>query len=447
MIFNKKSYFKKIIILALVFFDSHHLFSDFNKIKFEKETLPNGLEIIYHVDKSAPVVATVMHYKVGSSNELPGQTGYAHFFEHLMFEATENIPRASIDKYIEEAGGLLNASTSFDKTVYYFKVPSNEFKLPLWIESQRMKKLKVDSIGVETQRGVVLEELMQRLDNAPYGKLLPILCEYGFKGTNYAWPVIGFPDDIKKARIEDFKNFYEKYYVPNNATLVIAGDFDINDVKNIVKQYFGIYKKDSLTIPPKIEPITISAKHREVIFDDKAKLPAIFIAYHMPGILDSNHFAISLLSEILARGESSRLYRRLVDKEQIAYEASLFPLSFRDGGLLVLYGLASPGNDIEDLEEAIIDEIKNLINNGISDEELTKAKNIKEAEFVTSKKNVLEKAMALAEYNSYFGLPELINSELDKYMSLTKADLIRVAKQFFETENTVNLIFKPESTK
>ncbi|MEN6294725.1 MAG: pitrilysin family protein, partial [Chloroherpetonaceae bacterium] len=213
--------------------------ASFNPIKFTKEVLDNGLQVIYTVDKSAPVVATVVHYRVGSRYEIPGKTGYAHFFEHLMFEATNAYPRATIDKYVEEAGGNMNAHTSNDETVFYIKLPANQLKLGLWIESQRMRGLKVDTVGVETQRGVVTEEMKMRRENSAYGTFFDKMSSYLFKGGNYEWTTIGAFDDIQNAKVSDFRNFYDTYYYPNNATLVIAGDINIEQTRQWVKEYFG----------------------------------------------------------------------------------------------------------------------------------------------------------------------------------------------------------------
>ncbi len=443
--FNKKAY-QLILFAAMMLLVSGISAGakDFNPIKFEMDTLDNGLQVIYHVDKSAPVVATVVHYRVGSHDENPQKTGYAHFFEHLMFEATDNIPRASLDKYVEEASGTLNAATSFDQTVYFLKLPANELKLALWIESQRMRKLHVDEIGVETQRGVVLEELKMRTENSPYGTLLNNICENLFPGSSYSWSVIGSAEHIAKAKISDFKEFYDNFYQPNNATLVVSGDIDIEEARELVEDYFNIYPKGK---EPVRKPIPVKPMKEDVkkeIIDEKAQLPGMFIGFRAPSMLDSNYYAMSLLLDIFASGESSRLYRRLVDKEQAAVQAALFPLDLQYGGAVIFYAIASPGQSLSNLESIVYDEIDKLVTEGISEEEFLKAKNIKEAGFVSGKTNVLEKAKTLAKYNSYFGQPGMINTEIEKYKNIKKSDLIRIAKKYFKDGNKVVLNYVPK---
>lgn len=419
---------------------------EFNKINFVKDSLPNGLKIIYSVDKSAPVVAVVVNYMVGSKDENPDRTGFAHFFEHLMFEASKNYKRASIDKFVDEAGGQLNASTGFDQTSYFIKVPSNEIKLPLWIEYSRMRGLKVDTIGVETQRGVVKEERKMRNDNTPYGTMLEKTVQHLFKGSSYAWAPIGSEQHIDKATIDEFRTFYDNFYQPNNAVLAIVGDIDIQETKKMVRDYFG-------NIPPapnpKREPLKIAELkegYREIIEDQKAQLPAVFISYRAPSMLDNDIYAFELLNQILSRGESSRLYQRLVDKEQVAVQAASYNLSFQKIGGVLFYGVASPGKKIEDVEKLIYDEINKILKNGVTDEELTKAKNILEVEFIRDKKNVLNKAQDLAMTWQFLGNPDLINTELEKYLKVTKEDIQRVAKKYLDTDKKVVLIYVPKQS-
>jgi zinc protease len=434
-------------LLATFLMISTALFADtksFNPLEFELDTLDNGLKVIYCVDKSAPVVATYLRYSVGSRYEDTTQAGYAHFFEHLMFEATQDIPRATIDKYVQEAGGTLNANTSFDRTVFFFKVPSNQIKLALWMESERMRKLLVDTVGVETQRGVVLEELKQTKSNRPYGSMLDKVCENLFTNTSYAWSVIGHERTIERATIDDFRNFYNSFYQPNNGTLVIVGDIDVNETKQYVNDYFGIYPKGNVGEPPpfKLEPM--KGEIREQIVDDKAQLPAVFVAYRGPKIGEDDFYPMQLLTSVLASGESSRLYQRLVDKDELAIQSSIFPLTLEKAGIILLYGIPNVGINPKEMEEVMFDEIEKIVKNGITDEELEKVKNQQEAQFVNDKKDVLGKARSLADYNDLYGDPGMINKELDKYMSVTKEDIIRVAKKYLETKNRVILTYVPE---
>jgi zinc protease len=436
-----------ISLLATFLMISSALFADtksFNPLEFELDTLDNGLKVIYCVDKSAPVVATYLRYSVGSRYEDTTQAGYAHFFEHLMFEATQDIPRATIDKYVQEAGGTLNANTSFDRTVFFFKVPSNQIKLALWMESQRMRKLLVDTVGVETQRGVVLEELKQTKTNRPYGSMLDKVCENLFSNTSYAWSVIGYERTIERATIDNFRDFYNSFYQPNNGTLVIVGDIDVEETKQYVNDYFGIYPKGNVAEPPSFKLEPMKGEIREQIVDDKAQLPAVFVAYRGPKIGEDDFYPMQLLTSVLASGESSRLYQRLVDKDELAIQSSIFPLTLEKAGIILLYGIPNVGINPKEMEEVMFDEIEKIVKDGISDEELEKVKNQQEAQFVNDKKDVLGKARSLADYNDLYGDPGMINKELDKYMNVTKEDIIRVAKKYLETKNRVILTYVPE---
>lgn len=418
---------------------------DFKPIQYQVDTLENGLTVVYHIDKSAPIISTIVHYKVGSKDENPNLTGFAHFFEHLMFESTDKIPRAEMDKMIQVAGGNLNAHTSFDETVYKINLPSNQLPLALWIESQRMRKLSVDTLGVETQRGVIQEERKQRMENQPYGTAFDKICEHLFAGGSYSWTPIGSEKHINEASIEQFRSFYDNFYQPNNATLVIAGDFDIDLAKSYVEAYFGNYPKSANIQREKFVLSSINGEYREIINDDKAQLPAVFVAFRSVDLSDSNFFAIKLMGEILAAGESSRLYRRLVDKEQSAVAAEFENLNLQNSGLMLFIGIAAPGADIDKVEKQIFEEIEKIVKDGVSDDELQKAKNITESQFVNSKKIVAEKAQELARLLSYYGDASIINTELDEFNKVTKDDIKRVAKMFLNTKNRVVLTYLPKN--
>lgn len=414
------------------------------EIIFVEETLDNGLQVIYHIDKSAPVVATVLHYKVGSKDEDPGKTGYAHFFEHLMFEATDSIPKGNISKYINEAGGWLNAHTSFDETVYKFKVPSNEVKLALWIESQRMRGLQVEEVGVETQRGVVIEEKNQRVDNQPYGTMLEKMLSNLFNGGAYSWATIGDEEHIKNATIQNFKDFYDNFYRPNNAILVISGKYVFQDMKEYVREYFGGFENTGPANRNNLQIIPLNKDHTETIIDEKAPLEATFIGYRGPKIGSDDYYSVNLLANILASGESSRLYQKLVDKEQAAVQTSMMPLSLEADGGIIFYAVASTGHNSEDLQELIFEEIEKIAKDGITEEELTKTKNITEMQLVSANKDVLEKAMSLARYKAYYNDPELINSEIDKYNAVSVDDIKNAANKYLINKNKVILNYLPK---
>jgi len=436
------------ILMLLIFISGYAAKAgeDFKPVKYEMETLDNGLQVIYSIDKSAPIVATVVHYKVGSRDENPSRTGFAHFFEHLMFEGTNNIPRASIDKYVEESGGWLNAHTSFDETVYKFRVPANEIRLALWIESQRMRGLLVDDIGVETQRGVVKEERKMRTDNTAYGTMFENMAGMLFNGTSYQWTPIGYEKDINQATVQEFRDFYDNFYQPNNAVLAIVGDFNIDDAKKYVRQYFGDIPKgkEPKREPFKLTPFTQGAE--KTVEDPKAQLPGVFVGYRGPKLAEDDYYAMSLLGDILASGESSRLYQRLVDKDQLAVYASIQPMSLQNAGVAMLIGIPTIGKDPKDVLEVMTDEINKIVKDGVTEEELEKAKNITESQVVSGNKTALEKAQSLARYYVYFDDPGVINTELKRFQSVSQQDIKDAAKKYLATDKRVVLYYEPKSS-
>lgn len=441
---------KKIIItLLLPFFVlmpgmKAHAESGYKPVVFEMEKLDNGLQVIYSIDKSAPVVATVVHYNVGSKDENPQRTGFAHFFEHLMFEGTNDIPRSTIDKYVEEAGGWLNAHTSFDETVYKFRVPSNEIKLALWIEAQRMRGLLVDTMGVETQRGVVKEERKMRNDNTAYGTMNENMFKRLFHGSSYEWNPIGSEEHINKATIQEFKNFYNNFYEPNNAVLAIVGDFNIDDVKKYVRDYFGQLKKAG---EPNREPFVMPAltkSFNDTVYDNKAQLPAVFVGYRGPKMGESDDYILTLFTQIISNGESSRLYKNLVDKG-LAIQARGGASTLQSAGLIMFNLVPAMGKQPGDILEKMTAEIEKIAKDGVTDEELTKAKNIVEDEIISSNKNTLDKAQSLARCQIYFKDPGFFNKELELCNKVTKEDIKTAAAKYFTNTNRVVLYYLPKS--
>lgn len=416
-----------------------------NPIAFEEYDLPNGLHVILSADKSAPVAATVVHYRVGCRDEDPHRTGFAHFFEHLMFEGTKDIPRGAISKYIESVGGRLNAYTSVDETVYHNEVPANEIRLPLWIEAQRMRGLLVDATGVETQRGVVKEERRVRYENSPYGSWNELTTKYLFAGSNYEWTPIGSSQHIDSASIDEFRHFYDTYYQPSNATLTVVGDFSVPDVKKYIQDYFGWMSRGPAIKRKEFNLQPMQGVERETIEDAKAQLPAVYMSMRGPKIGDPDAYAMNMLMDLLGSGESSRLYRRLVDKDQAAVQTASFLWDMEYAGRISFIGIAAPGKSTGDVERLIIEEIEKMKKDGVTDEEFRKAKNIQEARFLYGKKDVLEKAQALSKYYTYFGKTNLINNELEQYMKVTKKDLLRVARQYLTLDKYVVLSYIPKS--
>ncbi len=415
------------------------------KINFVQYKLDNGLNVILHQDNSTPIVAISVLYHVGSKNEDPERTGFAHFFEHLMFEGSPNIPRGEYFKIIEAAGGELNANTSFDRTFYYEILPSNQLELGLYMESERMLHLKIDSIGVETQRKVVKEERKQRYENQPYGSLIEKLFSNAYKVHPYRWTPIGQVQYIDQAKLDEFIAFYKKYYVPQNATLSIAGDIDIEKTKELVQKYFGEIPKGNQEIsrPNIVEPEQ-TQEVREVVYDN-VQLPMVVFGYHMPKQGTPDYYALSILTTVLSGGESSRLQKEIKDKQQKALAVGSIPIPMEDPGLFIVYGLANVGVTAEDLETAIQKEIEKIKNELISDYEFQKVRNQIESDFVKRNSTMIGIAEDLANYFVYYGDANLINTEIQRYMKVTREDIKRVANKYLRNENRVVLHYLPKS--
>jgi len=416
-----------------------------NKISFEEYDMDNGLHVILHQDKSTPIITVSVMYHVGSKNENPERTGFAHFFEHLMFEGTENIPRGEYSNYVERAGGTLNANTSNDRTYYYEIMPSNQLELGLWLESERMLHAKVDSIGIQTQKKVVIEEKKQTVDSRPYGTLLQETMKRAFKEHPYRWTVIGDPDHIRAAEDHEFQAFYKDFYVPNNAALVVAGDINLEETKSLINKYFSEIPKGTKEIyrPSVIEP-ALNGEVRDTIFDN-IQLPLIVQAYRTPAMGTSDYYALDMLSTLLSGGQSSRLYKSLVDEQQKAIEAGSFAMPFQDPSIALAYSLPNMGVDCADLEAAIDVEVAKVRDELISEREYQKLRNQFENSFVKSNVKLATRAENLATNYIYYGNTNLINTELDKYMAVTREDIKRVANKYFVKDNRVVLYYLPKS--
>lgn len=415
------------------------------KIDFVEFTLENGLHVILHEDHSTPIVAVNVCYHVGSKNEKPDKTGFAHLFEHLMFDGSKNVKRGEFDKYISQAGGYDNAYTTEDKTNYYEVLPSNYLELALWLESDRMLEFSIQEISLITQREVVKEERRWRYENRPYGSAWIKISEKSFKKHPYRWPVIGYQEHLDKASMDDVKEFYETFYVPNNAVLVIAGDIDIEKTKKLVEKYFADIPKGPDNIPhPSPEDEPLENEIREVVEDINAPLPAVFMSYRIPEEGNPDSYALALLSNILSVGESSRLYQRLVYRDKIANEVETYSDSREHPGLFLIYAIANPGFSSDTLEKVIDEEIDKIKNYGVEEKELEKAKNKIESALVSARQTVQGKADLLAHYYTFYKNPALVNREIDKYRSVTVEDIKRVAQMYLDSKRRVILHYLPK---
>ncbi|PXY01793.1 peptidase M16 [Marinifilum breve] len=436
---------KKLLLLSLlVVFGLASGFSQNGKIEFEEYDLDNGLHVILQQDHTTPNIVVSVMYHVGSKNENPELTGFAHFFEHLMFEGTKNIPRHQYDKYVSRAGGELNANTSTDRTYYFEMLPSNQLALGLWLESERMLHAKVEEIGIKTQKGVVIQEKKQRYDNPPYGTILPQTMAHAYEKHPYRWTPIGDEEHIRNAKDEDFMNFYKEFYVPNNAVLTICGDFEKAEAKKLINDYFAEIPKGTKKIyrPNIVEPKK-TAEVRDTVFDN-IQLPAVIQAYHIPAVGTSDFYAVDMLSKLMTDGKSSRLYKELVDNQQKAIQLMAFPMPYEDPGLTLAFGIPNMGVDPKALEDEMDKEFAVVRDELISDREFQKLRNKIENELVSSNSTIAARAENLATAYTYFKDTERVNKELEKYFAVTKEDIRNVAKKYFVPENRVVLYYLPK---
>lgn len=477
------------------------------KIDFTEYDLDNGIHVILHENHNTPVAAVTLMYHVGSKNEREGRTGFAHFFEHLMFEGTENIDRHQYDKYVEKAGGTLNANTSQDRTFYYELLPSNQVELGLWLESERLLHAKVENIGIETQREVVKEEKRQRMDNQPYGSWQENIFKRAYDKHPYKWTVIGSMDDLNAAEEADYVGFYRTFYVPHNLTLSIAGDINIEQTKKWIDDYFGtIPNGDKLDIyrdreflsfekfsskyseelgekaatkafldafspnssenistenfiktyfpnasekphpvpRPTIKEPALKAEIIDTIYDN-IQLSGLFMAYRTPELNHPDHYAVEMMTNILSGGKSSRIYKNVVEKKAQAVQAFIFPFDLEDPGIALTIGIAQKDVSLLDLQSSFDEEIANMQNKLVSSKELLKVQNQIENDVVSSLSSMAGIAEDLAQYYTYYkGQTNLINTEIEKYLAVTPEDIKRVANDYFKPSNRVVLHFLPK---
>ena len=412
-------------------------------IRYVEYDMPNGLKVLLHEDHSTPIVAVSVMYHVGSKNEKPGRSGFAHFFEHLLFEVSENIKRGEFDDYINQAGGMNNANTWYDRTYYYEVLPSNQLALGLWLESERMLHARVDQTGIETQRQVVKEERRQRTDNQPYGRLLEETLKRLYKVHPYKTSVIGSMEDLDAAQEEDYKTFYKDFYRPDNAILSIAGDLDIEQTKKLIDIYFKDIPRGTSKIERKFQqepPITREV--RDTVYDN-VQLPAVIYGYHIPAQGTKDFYAVKMLGMLLSQGESSRLQKSVVDDQQKAVFAGAFPLELEDPGANICFAIANMGVEVADLDKAIDEVITDVQKNLITPEEYQKLQNQVENDFVTANRRVAGIAESLANYEMYFGDAALINTELERYRKVTREDIMAAANKYFKKSSRVVIYWLP----
>ena len=417
------------------------------EVKFEEYDLSNGMHVILHQDNSAPVVTTAVMYHVGAKDENPERTGFAHFFEHLLFEGTQNIPKGEWFTIVTSAGGSNNANTTDDRTYYYEVFPSNNVELGLWMESERLLHPVINQDGVDTQNEVVKEEKRLRVDNSPYGKFLEKIKLNMFKKHPYKGTTIGKMSHLDAATLEEFQAFNTKFYVPNNAVLVVAGDIDSAEVKVMIENYFGPIPRgeDIERNFPKEDPIT--APMRAKAYDSNIQIPAIMAAYRTPSFKERDSYVLSMISTYLSDGKTSKLYKKMVDDKKMALQVGAINLSQEDYGTYILYGLPLGDVSLDDLVGEMDEEILKLKNNLISERDYQKIQNKFENNFVSSNSSFEGIANSLARYYMLYGDVNLINNEIDIYRSITREEIQSVANKYLNANQRLLLEYLPESEK
>lgn len=417
------------------------------KVTFEEYTLDNGLHVILHQDNSAPVVITSVMYHVGAKDENPERTGFAHFFEHLLFEGTKNIGRGEWFKIVTGNGGTNNANTSDDRTYYYEIFPSNNLELGLWMESERLMHPVINQIGVDTQNEVVKEEKRLRVDNQPYGNLITVVKENMFTNHPYRWAPIGSMEHLDAATLKEFQDFNKKFYIPNNAVLVVAGQFEPAKAKEWIQKYFSPIPKGMPITRTKAEetPITETIKARYE--DPNIQIPMAVASYRTPSMKTRDARVLDMISTVLSDGKSSRLYKKLVDDKKMALQVGAFNFSQEDYGMYIIYGLPMGGTTPETLISEIDEEIVRLQTELISEKEFQKLQNIYESQYVDNNASVEGIAGNLATYYLLYGDVNLINTEIDIYRSITREEIRDIAKKYLNPNQRLLLDYAPKSDK
>jgi zinc protease len=414
------------------------------QLDFTTHTLSNGLQVILLEDHSVPVIDLQVWYHVGGKDEQPGRTGFAHLFEHLMFKGSAHVGADEHSRIIEAVGGFDNAETGDDTTNFFETFPSNYLERVLWLEADRLGSLNVDDANFKSERKVVEEERRVRVDNQPYGSLEEDLRAAAFTVHGYHHTPIGSIEDLERATLEDVRDFFNTYYKPNNATLVIVGDFRSDQALGWTRKYFEGIPASAKPIPRRDTPEPVQSGEREVKKSySNTPLPAIVIGYKIPARYQADSYALDLASNILAGGESSRLYLALVYRDQIAVQAGGFGNFSEDPNLFWAYAILNPGHTAEEGQKAVVGILDGLKEKPVEAKELDKAKNQEIAGFILGRDTDEQKAVALASAAVIGRDPGLVNTELDRYLKVTPADVQRAAQEYFVAQHATVLTVTP----
>lgn len=419
------------------------------KIKYENYELPNGLDVILHEDHSVPIVGVNVWYHVGSAREKSGRTGFAHLFEHMMFQGSQNVGDNEHFRYIQGVGGNANGSTAEDRTNYWEVVPSNYLEMALWLEADRMGFLlpAMTQQKLDNQRDVVKNERRQSYENQPYGLAWETLYAALYPPEHpYHWPVIGSMADLSAASLDDVQQFFKKYYAPNNASLCIGGDFSPKEARQWVEKYFGEISRGS-----GVEPIVAGwpelKESRRLLLEDRVQLPRLYLAWHSPAIYQRDDAELNILASVLSSGKSSRLYKRLVYEKRIAQDVSAFQDSRETSSLFFIIATAKPGITLSELEQEIWSELERIKQESPEEKEIQRARNTQKANFIYQLQSIGGfggKTDILNEYNVYLGNPGYFNDDLARHERVTGSEVQRVAKGYLNTDRVVILSVVPQ---
>ena len=414
------------------------------KIAFTEYNLKNGLHVILHQDKTAPVVAVSVMYHVGSKDEQPNRTGFAHFFEHLLFEGSDNIKRGEFMKIVSSNGGQNNANTTQDRTFYYEVFPSNQLATGLWLESERMFHPVINQIGVKTQNEVVKEEKRLRVDNQPYGNFLTEVMKRLFVKHPYNWVPIGSMQDLDASTLKEFLDFNKKYYIPANSVLTIAGDIDVNKTKQLVESYFGEIPSGPAPIKTKFTEAPITKEIIDTAYDSNIQIPAIMAAYRTPGMTGKESKILEMASAVLSQGNSSRMYTKMVDTKKNSLQVGSFNYALEDYGAYITYALPNNGTSLDTLLKDMDDEVVKLQNELISEKEFTKLQNQFENNYIGTNTRMLGVAENLADGYIFYHNTNNINTELDELRKITRQDIQNIAKKYLNKNQRVVVYYLPK---
>jgi zinc protease len=416
------------------------------KLAYTMTTLPNGLKVVLHEDHSTPIVHAELWYHVGSKNEKPGRTGFAHLFEHMMFKGSKNVEPEGHPSWISSVGGQSNATTNEDATIYWQTFPAQYLPLVLWLEADRMATLRIDEAVFKNEREVVKEERRMRVDNQPYGRLNEIIYDQAFTVHPYKHPTIGSMKDLEAASIEDVRDFFRTYYVPNNATLVLAGDFDSKEALKLVEQYLGRVPKSSKPVPRDIPAEPAMTKERRVQLEEDWPLPAVVVAHHITFDGNPDSYPLHVASKVLSDGQSSRIYRQLVYEKRVALAAYGGGNIIEDPNLFFAVAIVQPGKTPEEVTQALIAELDRLRKEPISAAELQQAKNQFARDYIFSRESNQNKANTLAHAAVIHDDITTADGEFDIFMNITQADVQRVAQKYFTPENRLVVTIMPRGS-